>query len=291
VIKKSVASGEYYYVQKANKMYLMNVIDSDVSTPQYTFREYSSKNDWDCESKSLLILKDGKRYAFYSHILSGEPNYGLKGWSFDPKTEKLLIHNSLLEKSQWMEQVRVIDLITKQETSLPLDSCLTHGMLNSAGLIISQYMEPKEGAPTVHCLLKMDGTLIYKEHPIHVLGTSLDMFFMPQRYDVGLMLDINSQVLAENTVISRENPERHRIIALDFTKKGQWATFLFPPDRQPGGFTLDMGNYDPEYDLSSFTWAHPQIRFRAKIYDSGNCCTGSWKWGEWHHLIFEKIFN
>jgi hypothetical protein len=289
VITKQDASGEYHYIKKNNKSYNLFILENDASTPEYTFKEHILSSG-DCKSKSLLILKDGKQYAWYSHIVYGGDQYGM-GWTFYAQGKKLLIHNIVLENGQWMEKTRIIDLATKKVTELPLDPCLTYGEWNAEGFIVSNYREPKDGAPTVYCLLKGDGTLIYKEHPLNVLGTSLPMFFIPQRYDIGFMLDMNSQVLVDNKVFAKENPERHRLIVLDFIKKDQWATFLFPRDSQPNVFLLDMGNYNPEYDLSSFTWTHPKIRFRTKRYDSGQCCTGSWKWGEWQDLVLEKIFN
>jgi len=300
IVTKQAGGERIHFIVKSGKKYPVDVSDfTEFSTIPYTFSVITPQAP-DCQSRALLVLKNGKQYAFYTHILwkqlgslpIGSEFFGREGWQYEPTLKSLLIHNIVIEKGQWMEKMRLIDLPTKTAKNLPLDQCFIQGYIRSDGMIMATFMENYQNAPTVNCFMQNDGNMVYKAHPQNVGGSSMIFYRVPGNNSTMLVLDVSSHVLRSNAVIKKDTPELHRLIALDMTNKRTWATFLFPND-QPSGFVTGFNDNEnePQFDLSKFSWKKPAIRYRSKVYDNGYCCEGSWKWGSWKDMIFEKVYN
>lgn len=269
-----------------------NITELDgLPTAPFSFSVFTIEN---CHTASLLVLKNGKWHAYYTNIIFGQNNLRY-GWSYNTQRKELLLNNIIQENGAWMQKARLIDLPSKVSTELPLDLCTVTSSILNDGSIIGGYMEAKADAPSVYCSFTKEGKLLYKFYPLNVQGTSVGGARLFDNGRFMLAIDYNSHILRANGVVSRSEPEQHRVIIMDMIGKDRWATYRYPKNVGPGGyFALETSDWDSEYDFSQFTWndRKPKLRFRHKIFADGESPpSNNWHLGPWYDLVFDTMYD
>lgn len=220
-------------------------------TPPYSIMEYSLRDPYgDCRTGAIEILKDGKFYALYTHMYQNEE--GSNEWTFNSVTHELIIHNRHLLNSRWVEQVRRINLDTKESLPLPLDPCFIHAFIVDDGSIVSTFQDFTKDGAVVYCGITSKNQLFAKVHAEGVGGSSVIMPGFHEEKRLFYFVDPNSQV-------SGIMPDQHLFIVVSIDEPHTWAAFQFPST------VVFCGG--EEVDLSDFTFKKPHVRYRYPLYD------------------------
>lgn len=241
----------------------------------YRFVEYLFEGQDGCRSSALHVLKDGKHVALYTHII--QPVNGPPGWWPQWESKLLKVHNVHLEKKLWLEQERLIDLETKSEKTLPLDPCYLYGNFLKDGSMQARYMEPYANAPTVFCAVAADGTPLVMVHPMGFGGSSM---FSP-RVDTAKRLFVATDAFHQFTGSGYGPLSTLMIVSLD--NANEWAiTETFAPETESDPHACFFSDDSPEFDLSSFSFSRPIVRYRYHQHEKP--CFDPWTWSEWKQL-------
>lgn len=212
---------------------------------EYTFTEVTDPYASGCISHAIQIRKDGKHHALYSHI----QHDGAAGadWMINPTMRQLMVHNRRADGTRWIEQTRMIDMETKDETVFPLDECYILPYLRPDGSLVGGFADYTDFGESGFCSMNPDGTLIAKLHPVGVGGSTF-----PRPY-----VDANKKLFAFTDFdghISGHMQGSMPIVVVNIESPKQWAVLRFE---------LPDGVCDPfEYDLSNFTFDNPKLRVR-----------------------------
>lgn len=239
----------------------------DDSLAPYEIIEYRLKDPFgDCRTAAIQVQKEGKQFALYTHIYENMEGY--PEWRINPVSEQLIVHSRRIQDGKWVEQVRRIDLKTKEAQVFPLDPCYIGAYAQNDGGLAGGYGDMSQEGASVYCYMTATGALLAKVNAVGVGGSTLlfDGFNAEQR--LFYFADISSNV-------TKLNLQSSVFVVQNADDPQQWAVF---PVMLPTTICDDA-----EVDLSSFSFERPVLRYRMPLYETVNheSCARKTGMGDW----------